>query len=204
MTKLTMVDLKILFLGISKDGNFDEKDIEKSDLKKLGVGRILDQLGSLKERNLIEINKDGSFSITNSAKHILWDKKIPLWVRILRVLEIKSQNIDNISSFLLVPQDKIKEEIEDLRKRHVVLMSPLRNETKLEKFYEILPEGIELIEKGQSEGFQNPPEIKNSQIEIFSIIDQTIKEIKSLEEISDDKKQRIISNLLKIKERLEI
>ncbi|MGD8707571.1 MAG: hypothetical protein PVI88_02680 [Nitrosopumilaceae archaeon] len=199
-----MVDLKILFLGISKDGNFDEKDIEKSDLKKLGVGRILDQLGSLKERNLIEINKDGSFSITNSAKHILWDKKIPLWVRILRVLEIKSQNIDNISSFLLVPQDKIKEEIEDLRKRHVVLMSPLRNETKLEKFYEILPEGIELIEKGQSEGFQNPPEIKNSQIEIFSIIDQTIKEIKSLEEISDDKKQRIISNLLKIKERLEI
>jgi hypothetical protein len=204
MAKLTMVDLKILFLGISKDGNFDEKDIEKSDLKKLGVGRILDQLGSLKERNLIEINKDGSFSITNSAKHILWDKKIPLWVRILRVLEIKSQNIDNISSFLLVPQDKIKEEIEDLRKRHVVLMSPLRNETKLEKFYEILPEGIELIEKGQSEGFQNPPEIKNSQIEIFSIIDQTIKEIKSLEEISDDKKQRIISNLLKIKERLEI
>ena len=204
MTKLTMVDLKILFLGISKDGDFDEKDIEKSDLKNLGVGRILDQLGSLKERNLIEMNKDGSFSITKNAKHILWDKKIPLWVRILRVLEIKSQNVETISSFLLVPQDKIKEEIEDLRKRQVVLMAPLRNETKLEKFYEILPEGIELIEKSQSEGFQNLPEIINSQMEIFSILDETIKEIKSLGEISDDKKERILSNLLKIKERLEI
>jgi hypothetical protein len=204
MTKLTMVDLKILFLGVSKGGNFDEKDIEKSDLKNLGVGRILDQLGSLKERNLIEINKDGSFSITESAKHILWDKKIPLWARILRVLEIKSQNVETISSLLFVPQDKIKEEIEVLRKKHAVLMSPLRKETRLEKFYEILPEGIELIVKAQSVGFQNMPEITKSQMEIFSIIDQTVNEIKDLEKIPDDKKERIISNLLKIKERLEI
>ena len=204
MTKLTMVDLEILFLGISNDGRFNEKNIENSDLKNLGVGRILDQLGSLKEKNLIETKKDGSFSITKSAKHILWDPKIPLWVRILRVLEIKSQNIETVSSFLLVPQEKIKEEIEALRKRNLVLMAPLRNETKLEKFYEILPEGIELIEKAQSEGFQNQPEMKNSQMEIFSIIDQTIKEIKELVEIPEDKKERIISNLLKIKDRLEI
>ena len=199
-----MVDLKILFLGISNDGRFNEKDIENSDLKKLGVGRILDQLGSLKEKNMIETNENGSFSITKSAKHILWDPKIPLWVRILRVLEIKSQNIETVSSFLLAPQEKIKEEMEALRKRNLVLMAPLRNETKLEKFYEILPEGIELIEKAQSEGFQNQPEMKNSQMEIFSIIDQTIKEIKYLVEIPEDKKERIISNLLKIKDRLEI
>ncbi|MFB5615106.1 MAG: hypothetical protein ACE5RI_08430, partial [Candidatus Nitrosomaritimum yanchengensis] len=83
-------------------------------------------------------------------------------------------------------------------------MSPLRNKTKLEKFYEILPEGIELIEKSQSDGFQNLPEIKNPQMEIFSMLDQTIKEIKSLEEIPEDKKERILSKILKIKERLEI
>lgn len=204
MTRLTMVDLKILFLGVSKDGSFDENDIEKSDLKNLGVGRILDQLASLKERGLIEMNKDGSFSITPSARHILWDEKIPLWIRILRVLEIKSQNTETLSSFLLVSQDKIVDEIEDLRKRHLVLMSPLRNENKLEKFYEVLPEGIDLIEKVQSEGLPNQPEIKNSQLEIFSIIDQTIKEIKNIKEIPEGKKEEIISNLLKIKERLEI
>ena len=204
MNKLTMVDLKILFLGIVRDGYFDEKDIEQSDLKNLGVGRILDQLASLKERNLITMNKDGSFSITNSAKHIFWDEKIPIWVKILRMLEIKPQNIETISSFLLVPQDKIKEDMENLRKRHLVLMSPLRNGKNLEKFYEILSEGVELIEKVQSEGFQKLPEIKKSNEEVFGIFDEIIQEIKDIKEISDDKKELIVLKLLKIKDRLEI
>lgn len=204
MIKLTMVDLKILFLGINKDGTFDENDIEKSDLKKLGVGRILDQLASLKERKLIEINKDGSFCITNSAKQILWDDEIPLGVKILRMLEIKSQNLETVSSFLIVPYEKVREEMEDLRKRHLVLMSPLRKETGLEKFYEILPEGIEIIEKSQTSGFKEKSQIKDSQIEILPILDQTIKEIQEIQEISKDKKQNIVSNLLKIKEKLQI
>ncbi len=145
MTKLSFTDLKIIFLGISRDGNFNEKNMEQSDLKKLGVGRLLDQLASLKERGLIAMNKDGSFSITNTAKHILWDKKIPLALKILRLLEIKSQNVDTIASFLLTPSSLIKEELEELRKKQLVLMSPLRTETGLEKFYEILPEGIDRI-----------------------------------------------------------
>lgn len=204
MTKLTMVDLKILFLGINKDGSFDENDIEKSDLKKLGVGRILDQLASLKERGLIEMNSNGSFSITNSGQNILWDDQIPLWLKILRILEIKSQNTATIASFLLASLDKVNEEIEDLRKRHLVLMSPLRNETGLEKFYEILPEGIETIEKSQKGEFKDKPQIKNSQVEILPILDETIKQIQEMQEISSDKKQNIVSNLLKIKEKLEI
>lgn len=204
MTKLTMVDLKILFLGINKDGSFDENDIEKSDLKKLGVGRILDQLASLKERGLIEMNSNGSFSITNSGQNILWDDQIPLWLKILRILEIKSQNTATIASFLLASLDKVNEEIEDLRKRHLVLMSPLRNETGLEKFYEILPEGIETIEKSQKGEFKDKPQIKNSQVEILPILDETIKQIQGMQEISSDKKQNIVSNLLKIKEKLEI
>jgi hypothetical protein len=199
-----MVDLKILFLGINKDGSFDENDIEKSDLKKLGVGRILDQLASLKERGLIEMNSNGSFSITNSGKNILWDDQIPLWLKILRILEIKSQNTATIASFLLASLDKVNEEIEDLRKRHLVLMSPLRNETGLEKFYEILPEGIETIEKSQKGEFKDKPQIKNSQVEILPILDETIKQIQGMQEISSDKKQNIVSNLLKIKEKLEI
>ncbi|MFB5618760.1 MAG: hypothetical protein ACE5RE_04100 [Candidatus Nitrosomaritimum aestuariumsis] len=204
MTKLTMVDFKILFLGINKDGSFDENDIEKSDLKKLGVGRILDQLASLKERGLIEMNSNGSFSITNSGQNILWDDQIPLWLKILKILEIKSQNTATIASFLLASLDKVNEEIEDLRKRHLVLMSPLRNETGLEKFYEILPEGIETIEKSQKGEFKDKPQIKNSQVEILPILDETIKQIQGMQEISSDKKQNIVSNLLKIKEKLEI
>jgi len=204
MTKLTMIDLQILYLGIKRNGRFDEKDIGQSDLKKLGVGRVLDQLASLKERNLIYMNKDGSFSVTNIARHILWDNQIPLWVKILRILEIKSQDIYKISSFLLLSQAQIQDEIEDLRKRQLVLMSPLRNETGIVKMYEILQEGIEEIKKAQSEGFQNKPNMGKSQIEILSMIEETIEEIKALQEISEVRKEKIVSNLLRIKDKLEI
>jgi hypothetical protein len=204
MTKLSIVDLQILYLGIKGNGRFDEKNIDQSELKKLGVGRILDQLASLKERKLIDLNADGSFSITSMARHILWDTQMPMWIKILRILEIKSQSLEKISSFLLLSKDLIQNEIEDLRKRQLVLMSPFRNETGLVKMYEILPEGIEQIKKAQSEGVQNKPEIKKPQIEIWSIIEETIEEVRGLEGISDEKKDDIISNLLKIKDKLEV
>jgi DNA-binding PadR family transcriptional regulator len=204
MSELNISDLEILYLGIKKDGRFDEKDIEKSDLNKLGVGRILDQLASLKERNLIDLNKDGSFSVTNVARHILWDSQIPLWIKILRILEIKSQDIEKISSFLLSSPDQILPEIEDLRKKQLVLMSPLRNDKGIVKMYEILPDGVELVKKAQSEGIQNKPEKTKPQIEIWSIIEETIEEIQKLQEIPEERKNKIISKILQIKDKLEI
>jgi DNA-binding PadR family transcriptional regulator len=204
MSELNISDLEILYLGIKKDGRFDEKDIEKSDLNKLGVGRILDQLASLKERNLIDLNKDGSFSVTNVARHILWDSQIPLWIKILRILEIKSQDIEKISSFLLSSPDQILPEIEDLRKKQLVLMSPLRNDKGIVKMYEILPDGVELVKKAQSEGIQNKPEKTKPQIEIWSIIEETIEEIQKLKEIPEERKNKIISKILQIKDKLEI
>ncbi|MDH3611120.1 MAG: hypothetical protein OEM79_05090 [Nitrosopumilus sp.] len=204
MTKLNFIDLQILYLGIKNEGKFDEKDIEESDLKNLGVGRLLDQLASLKERNLIQINKDGSFLVTKHARHILWDDQIPIWIKILRILEIKSQDIKKIASFLLLLQEDIEPEIEDLRKRQLVLMSPLRKETGIVKMYEIMQEGIELIKKAQTEGFQSKLNVGKSQIEIGGIIEETIQEINSLQGISDIKKEKIVSNLLQIKNNLEI
>ena len=204
MSKWNLIDLQILHLGIKKNGRFDENDIEKSDLNKLGVGRILDQLASLKERNLIDLNKDGSFSVTNVARHNLWDRQIPLWIKILRILEIKSQDIEKISSFLLLSPDKILTEIEDLRKKQLVLMSPLRNDKGIVKMYEILPEGIEMVKKVHSEGIQNKPEKTKPQIEIWSIIEEIIEEIQKLQEIPEEKKIKIVSKILQIKEKLEI
>ena len=86
MTKLGSVDLEIIHLGISKKGPFNETDLARSNLKHLGVGRMLDSLASLKDRKLLEMNPDGSFAVTDLARHILWDKKIPTKVRILRLL----------------------------------------------------------------------------------------------------------------------
>jgi predicted transcriptional regulator len=154
MTNLGFVDLEILFLGIDKNGNFNEIDIENSNLKRLGVGKILDSLASLKDQKLIDLNKDGSFSITSDAKHILWDKKIPLWVNILRVLEIKSFSSEEISKFLKKTEQEIFDEVENLRKNQLVLMSPHRIDSKIIKIFEILPEGREKLKIVEKEGLE--------------------------------------------------
>ena len=204
LAELSMADLQFLHLGIKGNGRFDEKDIEQSKLKKMGVGRILDQLGSLKERYLIEINKDGSFSITDFAKNMLWNDAIPLWVNILRLLEISSQSMEDAILFLGKPPAQIKNEIEDLRKKQMVLMSPLRSDTGIMKMYEILPEGVELLKRTQSEGFDINPGLPQPQVEILSIIEEAIEDIGSIQGISDEKQKKMITNLSKIKEMLKI
>jgi hypothetical protein len=202
MPKLGLIDLEILHLGIKGNGSFNEKDIENSELKRLGVGRILDSLASLKDRRLIDLNNDGSFSITDLAKQTLWSEQIPTWVKILRVLEIRSCSIEAISDFLKKPEIELNDEIERLRKNQLILMSPLRQESKIIKMYEILPEGIEKIKKIEERGFQNSSLEEKNPREIFELIDEVIKEIS--EEPEFNSKKRIISKMDKIKEKLKI
>lgn len=203
MTKLGLIDLQILHLGIKGNGNFNEKDIENSELKRLGVGRILDALASLKDRKLINLNNDGSFFITDLAKHTLWDEQIPIWVRILRLLEIRSCSSEMISDFLKKPETNLIDEIEKLRKNQLILMSPLRQESKIIKMYEILPEGIEKIKKIEEVGFQNDiTEEMKPKIEIFELIEQIRKEIS--EEPEFNNKKSIILKLDEIREKLKI
>lgn len=202
MTKLGLIDLEILFLGIKNNGSFNEKDIENSELKRLGVGRILDSLASLKDRKLLSLNNDGTFSITDLAKYTLWSEQVPLSVKILRLLEIKSFDIEAISNFLRESEDELIEEIEKLRKKQLVLMSPLRQESRLVKMYEILPEGIEEIKKIEEFGFHNNLEENNSKKEIFELINELIEEINKKSE--QDNKKDIILKLEKIKEKLNL
>ncbi len=77
MRKLGTIDLQILDLAIKENGTINENNLENSELKRLGVGRILDALASLKDRKMISLNSDGSFSITNLAREILWSNNIP-------------------------------------------------------------------------------------------------------------------------------
>ncbi len=204
MSGIGFVDLEILFLGVKGNGNFDENDIEDSDLKRLGVGRILDALASLKDRKLIDLNNDGSFSITKLARHTLWDEKIPLWVRILRILEVKSFSIEEVSNFLKEDEKGIYDEIEKLRKNQLILMSPQRIESKIIKIYEILPEGLEKLRDVEKEGFEEHNlETPKPEVEVLSLVNQVIKEIND-SEIASEKKDAITSKLTKIKEKLEI
>jgi len=204
MRKLGTVDLEILHLAIKENGTFNENNLENSELKRLGVGRILDVLASLKDRKLVSLNSDGSFSITDLAREILWSNNIPTWAKILRLLQIKSCSMEQITDIIRTSNDKLKEDLEKLRKNQFVLMSPQRLEGRLVKVYEILPEGVEEIDKTETEGFDNTNfgEPK-PEIEILGIIDEVIKMIQG-SQIDQSEKNSITGKLSKLKDRLEI
>ena len=204
MRRLGTIDLEILHLAINENGTFNETHLENSELKRLGVGKLLDSLATLKDRKMISLNSNGSFSITELAKEILWSKNIPVWGKILRLLQIKSCNIEQIESILKISRNEITEEIEKLRKNQFVLMSPQRIENKVIKVYEILPEGILKIDKTETEGFDNAGFGESKQdVEIFSLIELIRKEIQDAQ-LEQSKKDSIIQKLTTLKEKLEI
>jgi hypothetical protein len=204
MRKLGTIDLEMLYLAIKEKGSFNENNLENSELKRHGVGKILDTLASLKDRKFISLNSDGSFSITKLAREILWSSNIPVWGRILRLLQIKSCNLNQIIEILGIPEEKIMSEVEELRKNQFILMSPQRQDDKLIKIYEILPEGIQEIDKTETEGFDN---IKFGKLKpnggILKIIDEIKKEVNNLQ-ISQSQKDKILEKLLNLENKLEI
>ena len=204
MRKLGTIDLEVLTLAIKEKGTFNENNLENSELKRYGVGKILDTLASLKDRKFISLNSDGTFTITELAREILWNSKIPIWAKILRLLQIKSCNQNQIIEILGIDEDKIINQIEELRKNQLILMSPQRQDDKLIKIYEILPEGIHEIDKTEKEGFDqiNFGETK-SYGGILEIIDDIKNQIQKTS-ISDPEKNRIISKLNNLKNKLEI
>jgi hypothetical protein len=204
MRKLGTVDLEILDLAMKKNGTINENNLENSELKRLGVGRILDALASLKDRKMISLNGDGSFSITNLAREILWSNNIPTWAKILRLLQIKSCSMKQIIDILRISEDKLMGDVEKLRKSQFVLMSPQRQKEKLVKMYEILPEGIEEIDKTETKGFDNTNfDQPRPGVEILSLIDEIVKEIQDFQ-IDQSKKDSITGKLSNLKDKLEI
>lgn len=204
MRKLGTIDLEILDLAMKENGTFNENNLEKSELRRLGVGRILDSLAALKDRKFLSLNSDGSFSITNLAKEILWSNNMPTWAKILRLLQIKSCSIKQITNIISVREDEILENLEKLRKNQFVLMSPQRQEDEIIKIYEITSEGIEEIDKTEEFGFENTIfSGPTHEIEITSIIDEISKNIQD-SKLEQSEKQSILEKLSKLKNKLEI
>jgi hypothetical protein len=204
MRKLGTIDLEVLNLAIKKNGTFNENNLENSELKRLGVGKILDTLASLKDRKLISLNSDGSFSITDLAREILWRNNVPTWAKILRLLQIKSCTMKQIVDILRISEDKLIEDVEKLRKNQFVLMSPQRQEDKLVKVYEILPEGVKKIDRTEVDGFDSTSFDKSKPaVEILSLVDEIVKEIQDCQ-MDQLKKDSISEKLSKLQARLEI
>ena len=204
MRKLGTIDFEVLQLAMNENGTFDETHLENSKLKRHGVGKILDTLASLKDKKFISMNQNGSFTITDLAKEILWSSKIPTWAKILRLLQIKSCDLQQIIETIDNSEENVFNELEQLRKNQLVLMSPQRQEDKLIKIYEILPEGIQVIDKTETEGFENIKfDKRESSGEKLETIEEIINEVKNTS-CSDNEKNNIIEKLNLLKNNLKI
>lgn len=153
MRMLGTVDLEVLHVAIGAGGTFNEGDLERSDLKRLGVGRVLDALASLKDRGMISLNPGGTFSITEKARAVLWSLDVPEWARILRLLHVRSCSMEQVADILGIERDGLEQAMDELRRQQYVLMSPQRRDGRLVRMYEILPDGVQRIDRTESEGF---------------------------------------------------
>lgn len=168
MRILGTIDLEILHLAVTSDGRISESDLEHSALKRLGVGRLLDGLASLRDRDLLKLDSgNGAFYATDKARGMLWDQDTPLETRILRLLEIQSGSIPYIAKTLLLDDSKtLTDTLRMLQEGGFVMMStqirggsgnggnggarhsnaPDTYAGRPERVYEILPDGIKIAE----------------------------------------------------------
>lgn len=148
MRLLGTIDLEVLQLAAAAGGSINESSIEHSALSRLGVGRILDALASLRDRDLLRLDKDsGSFVMTDAAHAMLWSDSIPLWARILRLLEIRSCGIVDMMAILRIGRrGPLEEALGGLQKEGFVMAAPQIRDGGPQKVYEILPEGIERMD----------------------------------------------------------
>lgn len=200
LTKLGPIELEIIHLGIIKNGIFNESDLENSQLKRLGVGKILDILGELRERDLISIDSKG-FSVTQKSQEYLWGSRIPAEIKILRLLRIKPYNLEEIAKFLLIDANLIDKELENLRKRGFVLMSPVWKESILEKTFEVLQDGLEYLENAESGKIINT-ESNSKNIQINELLLDIQRELEA-SEINPEKKRAIFEKIQKIRNTIE-
>lgn len=155
MRLIGTIDLEVLHVAIRAGGKFNEGDLERSDLKRLGVGRILDALASLKDKKMISLNPDGSFSVTEKARALLWSPDVPEWARILRLLQVRSCSAEQVEDILGIGHDTLERAMDDLRRQQYVLMSPQRRDGRVVRIYEILPDGAQRIDRTDADGFDD-------------------------------------------------
>lgn len=130
---------------------------------------------------------------------------MPLWIRILHLLKIKSFDEQMISKYLCSSQDKIGIELENLRKNGLIMMTTIRTESGIDKVFELLPDGQEQLEKAALIGYDNTKissDTKDS--EILKTLHEIEVMINQEQNLEQNKKDNLITKLKSLKDNLGI
>lgn len=129
--------VEVLAAGIRAGGTFAGADLAGIGL---GTGRALDALASLRDSGMLELGRDGTFSVTDAARRTLWDAGVPLQTRILRLLRSGSYTGAQISR-ILGDGEGLEGALESLRAGGLAVLSPQRRGGRVEGAYGLLPGG---------------------------------------------------------------
>lgn len=170
------LDVEFLMLAIRRP--FNEKDIANSPLKRLGIGRILDHLASMLERGLIK-PAGHSYAMTSKSAAYLWDQNAPVWLRILRLLDILPLPVHQMSLYLNEPAPQIQDALKVLRLGGLTMMYPVKKGEVVVQMYHITEEGKGRLEQPGDMDPISPDDIISAIIRDVSTLeaDQRAKEI---------------------------
>lgn len=175
------LDVEFLLLAIRRP--FNEKDIADSSLKRLGIGRILDHLASMLERGLIK-PAGHSYAMTSKSAAYLWDQNIPVWLRILRLLDILPMPVHQMSLYLNEPAPQIQDALKVLRLGGLAMMYPVKKGEVVVQMHHITEEGKRRLDL---------PEDPNP-VSADDIISAIIRDVSALE--ADQRTKEIIVSRL--------
>ena len=196
--RLGGTDRRILGLAVDRGGTFSERDLEGPGTGGLGVGEVLDCLASLRDRGLVSLNGDGSFSVTDLGRGALCGGgDIPTRTRILRLLRTGSCGAERMAAALRVPEDGILEAVGELRRDRLVMMSTQRRPEGTVRTYEILPEGAAELD-GEGAGGRG-----GARPEAGALIDEIARRIRDLD-AGEAEKRGIAERLSELRRVLEV
>lgn len=191
MKSLDYVDLEIMFQAKKSKNGINPETLDKQKLFHLGVWEIVDRLASLEEKKILIKNQKGLFELTKEGANIFWNKEFPLWLNLLKLLQVKPLTVNECTRYLAEPMPAVQQALDVVRKKEYVLMSPLREGEKFLKMYEILPKGVKQLTKPKKadvsvvkQGDKLILELEDGEGILYEIVDDLVNPLRMIKTLS--------------------
>jgi len=186
------LDLEILYQARKSKNGISPETVSKQDVFTPGIWELVDKFAVLQEKNLLTKNKEGLMMITKKGIDTFWNVESPLWLNLLKLLQLKPFTAKDMVMYLGEPLPATQQALEMIRKKGFVIMSQLRKDDQLLQMYEILPEGVAQLAKSKPSGLSIVKlgdklivTLDNGEGIMYEIIDDLVNPLRMIRTLSE-------------------
>ena len=186
------LDLEILYQARKSKNGISPETVSKQDVFTPGIWELVDKFAVLQEKNLLTQSKEGLMMITKKGINTFWNVESPLWLNLLKLLQLKPFTAKDMVMYLGEPLPAAQQALEMIRKKGFVIMSQLRKENQLLQMYEILPEGLEQLAASKPSGLSIVKlgdklivTLDNGEGILYEIIDDLVNPLRMIRTLSE-------------------